>query len=154
MSPLASIRGTGGTLNDIAVSQNQNTLTHPYDHTKGEFMTLTTGPGSWTVPDGVTKICVVCIGGGGGSCDFQFGGNVETAGGGGGGGGLSWGNNITVKPGDSLPYYVGAAGGPSGPSGPSVYYGEDGGDTWLKDSDGAVVVLAEGGEGGVFSEEE
>ena len=139
MSPLASIRGTGGSINDTAVKQNQNTLTHPKDHTKGEFATLTAGTGSWTVPDGVTKICIVTVGAGGAGAAVQpYRGN-----GGGGGGGLSWGNNITVKPGDSLPYSVGEGG-----TGNYSTTGEDGGDTWIKDVDGNYLVYAEGGEGG------
>lgn len=40
---------------------------------------------SWTVPDGVTSICCVCVGNG------TFGG-----------GGLSWRNNISVTPGEVL----------------------------------------------------
>ena len=139
MSPLSSVRGTGGSINDIAVNQNQNTLTHPKDHTKGEYTTITTGTGSWTVPPGVTKICIVVIGaGGGGAAVAPYKGC-----GGGGGGGLSWGNNITVKPGDSLPYSVGEGG-----TGNYSATGGDGGDTWIKDAAGTTLLFAEGGEGG------
>ena len=139
MSPLSSVRGTGGSINDTAVKQNQNTLTHPKDHTKGEFTTITAGTGSWTVPDGVTKVCIVTVGAGGaGAGVLPYKGC-----GGGGGGGLSWGNNITVKPGASLPYSVGEGG-----EGDYSQTGEDGGDTWIKDAEGNYLVLAEGGEGG------
>jgi hypothetical protein len=141
MSPLSSVRGTGGSINDTAVKQNQNTLTHPYNHTKGEFVVITGATGDWTVPDGVTKICVVCIAAGGGGSDIRN----ETGGSGGGGGGLSYGNNITVKPGDSLEYNVGEGG--TGGSEPD-YKGEDGGHTWIKDSAGNYLVRAYGGEGG------
>ena len=141
MSPLASIRGTGGTLNDTAVVQNQNTLSHPKSHTKGEFIDITEGSGSWTVPPGVTKICIVVVGGGGGGPPY---GISEKAGGGGGGGGLTYGNNITVKPGDSLPYYVGEGGSYYASSGVA----EDGDDTWIKNVDGDILVEGEGGEGG------
>jgi len=138
MSPLASIRGTGGSINDTAVKQNQNTLTHPYDHTKGEFLVLEQATGSWTVPDGVTKVCIVVVGAGGGGADMSY----SLAGGGAGGGGLTYGNNITVKPGDSLPYQVGEGGEGAGPA------GGNGGDTWIKDSNGTILVMGEGGEGG------
>lgn len=138
MSPLASIRGTGGSINDTAVKQNQNTLTHPKDHTKGEYTVITAGTGSWTVPPGVTKICIVVVAGGGGGADAQ----AYKGTGGGGGGGLSWGNNITVKPGDSLEYNVGEGG--------EGKYNEadDGGDTWIKDAEGSLLLQAEGGRGG------
>ena len=38
MSPLSSVRGTGGSINDTAVVQNQNTLTHPQGSTKGQVV--------------------------------------------------------------------------------------------------------------------
>lgn len=140
MSPLSSVRGTGGSINDTAVIQNQNTLSHPQGGTKGQFVTTTVGNGTWTVPPGVTKICVVVVGGGGGGNDVDWKGT-----GGGGGGGLSWGNNMTVKPGDSLPYRIGE-GGEGGPN--TATSTKDGGDTWIKDSAGNYLVFAEGGEGG------
>lgn len=64
----------------------------------------TPGSGNWTVPDGVTSICIVCIGAGGGG-DATSGDTV-----GGGGGALAYRNNIAVTPGQQLPYTVGAAG--------------------------------------------
>ena len=78
-----------------------------------------TAPGiySWTVPAGVTSVCVVCIGGGGGG---GRGGNGVAASGidggnGGGGGALSYANNIVVTPGTDLSVVVGQAGYNSGP---------------------------------------
>lgn len=53
---------------------------------------------NWTVPSGVTSISVVCIGsGGGGKAYGSF-----TKPGGGGGGSLSYKNNISVTPGETL----------------------------------------------------
>lgn len=61
---------------------------------------------SWTVPAGVTSISILCIGGGGG------GGAVggSSAGGGGAGGSLSYANNVSVTPGETLTATVGAGG--------------------------------------------
>lgn len=61
---------------------------------------------SFTVPDGVTSISMLCIGGGGGG-----GGCGNTySGGGGGGGGLAYANNVSVTPGETLTVRVGGAG--------------------------------------------
>lgn len=58
----------------------------------------------WTAPDGVTSVCVVCVGGGGaGHGTFPQTGS-------GGGGGLGWKNNISVTPGQSYLVVVGAGG--------------------------------------------
>ena len=54
--------------------------------------------GTWTVPAGVTSICVVCVG---------AGGDGLPSGSGGGGGALAYSNNISVTPGESLSYQVG-----------------------------------------------
>ena len=62
----------------------------------------TVGTTNWTVPDGVTSISIVLLGGGGG------GGSGN--GGGGGGGGLAYANNIPVTPGMSIDVTVGDAG--------------------------------------------
>ena len=57
---------------------------------------------SWTVPDGVTSISVVCIGPGAGS---QIGYNLSSpVGRSGGGGALAYANNIPVTPGATLTY--------------------------------------------------
>ena len=79
---------------------------------------------SWTVPDGVWSVSVVCIGGGGGGWS-----------GGGGGAALAYGTNISVTPGSSVQYAVGNTGD----------YGGAGGDTWFS---GTSVLKAGGGGGG------
>ena len=61
---------------------------------------------SWVVPSGVTTICAVCVGGGG--AGGRNTGNFPS--GGGGGGGLSWLNDISVTPGETLSV-VAAVGG-------------------------------------------
>lgn len=59
----------------------------------------------YTVPEGVTNLCAVCVGTGG---KHNRGANNRD-GGGGGGGGLAWGNNLPVKPGDVLDIVIGRA---------------------------------------------
>jgi len=68
----------------------------------GQQAYTTAGTYSWTAPDGVTSISVIVVGPGG------TGGN--RLGGGGGGGGLSYGNNITVVPGNSYTIVVASSG--------------------------------------------
>ena len=73
-----------------------------------EYSGLTTGnfQTTFTVPEGVTSISMLCIGGGGGGggCGSIY------AGGGGGGGGLAYANNISVTPGETLNIQAGGAG--------------------------------------------
>lgn len=64
----------------------------------------TVGSGDWTVPAGVTvleEVLIVAGGGGGGS---------RQGGGGGGGGGIIHLTNVSVTPGQSIPYTVGNGG--------------------------------------------
>jgi len=63
------------------------------DPSVGQVAYTTPGTYSWTVPTGVTSVCVVCVGGGSR-----------------GGGGLAYGNNIAVTPGASLSVQVGSVG--------------------------------------------
>lgn len=76
--------------------------------------TAYSSPGTYTeiVPEGVTVVSAVCIGGGGGGAG---GSGTNTLGsGGGGGGGLTWGI-FSVVPGETLTLEVGA-GGVAGPN--------------------------------------
>ena len=144
MSPLPSLQGTGGYRSDTAVSQNQNFVTHPSSIKMGEFITSTEGTGSWIVPAGVTWASFIVIGGGAAGCSFSETG--EKAGGGGGGGGLSYSSQIMVSSGQPFPYNVGEGG---------LAYawgaGNDGGDTWIKDTDDVTIVEAEGGQAGDYN---
>ena len=70
----------------------------------GQVQFTTPGTFSWTAPERVNSVSVLCIGGGG------SGGAAYWAGGGGGGGGLGWKNNIAVIPGTSYTVVVGAGG--------------------------------------------
>ncbi|WP_425284871.1 glycine-rich domain-containing protein [Devosia crocina] len=78
----------------------------------------TPGTYTWTVPEGVTSICAVCVGAGGtGESRANIGGSPQ----GGGGGGLAWGNDIPVTPGQVLNIVVGAA-ATSGRSGSTILH--------------------------------
>lgn len=68
----------------------------------------------WKVPAGVTKICIVAVGGG-------CGGSYSWSSNGGGGGGMGWVNDVTVTPGEELEICVGLAGAPY--SSDSSYWG-------------------------------
>ena len=77
----------------------------------------TPGTYEWKVPEGVTSVCVVCVGGGGGGGDAN---NKSGA----GGGGLGWKNNISVNPGQTYTVVVGR-GGTSRDSGLDSYFIDD-----------------------------
>ena len=106
----------------------------------GQVLYTSEGAHTFTVPDGVSDISAVCIGGGGGGGGS---GNTED-GGGGGGGGLSYGT-ITVTPKESLDVTVGEGGESGGITGD----GETGGDSKIERS-GTVLLQGEGGDGGEF----
>jgi hypothetical protein len=96
---------------------------------------------SWTVPDGVTSIHVLCIGAGG------AGGAVSNWGGGGGGGGaLAWKNNITVTPGETLTV---KSGWPTTSKMSGNKWGATGGAAEVLRSS-TVLVKANGGSGGHY----
>lgn len=79
----------------------------------------TSGSGTFTVPSGVTSICVLCIGGGAGTDS-----NVDLLGAqGGAGGSLCYKNNIAVTPGATYSYAVGAGGGAGSSGGTSSFTG-------------------------------
>ena len=88
---------------------------------EGQQAFTSTGSHTWVAPDGVTSICVVCIGAGGARSSKGLGG-----------GGLGYKNDITVSPGSSYTVVVGAKGDPGGDSyfvNTSTVQGEGGGTT-------------------------
>ena len=96
---------------------------------------------TWTCPNNVYNVSVVCIGGGGsGPTTGQTGNNGQ----GGGGGALAWVNNITVVPGQS--YTVVAGGAVTSPPGNSA--GFNGGTSYFID---LTTIYATGGTGGNLS---
>lgn len=105
----------------------------------GSITQVNPGAYSWTAPQGVTAVTSVqATGGGGGGGDT----NGTTGGSGGGGGGTRVSSSITVTPGSSYPYVVGA-GGAAGAAGA----GAAGGSSSFT-GDSAVVVTGLGGGGG------
>jgi hypothetical protein len=111
----------------------------------GEALYDTPGTYSWTAPDGVRSVSVVCIGGGGAGAR----GESSTAGYqyryGGGGAGLGWKNNIPVVPGQMYMVQVGAGG--TLEDTPETYISESGGNSFFIS---ANVVAGLGGEGGAL----
>jgi hypothetical protein len=101
----------------------------------------TPGTYSWLCPTGVTSVCVVCIGGGGGAAIYEYDWNGSMSGG--AGGGLAWKNNISVTPGNLYTVVVGAAG-------QAVNYqsgGTSGGQSYFINTS---TVYANGGGGGRY----
>ena len=98
--------------------------------------------GTWTVPAGVTKISILCIGGGGGGSGIQQSGGYS--GGAGAGGTLGYANNITVTPGEVLTATVGS-GGSAGVRNSSG--GGAGGLSKLVNSSSVTLCSANGGGG-------
>ena len=87
---------------------------------------------NWTVPAGVTSVCMLCVGGGAGA----DGGNN------GGGGGLTWINDVPVTPGTTLQVMHGRTGGRNG-----SWNGQDGNGEYsaVKDANGLLIIEAKGG---------
>lgn len=72
--------------------------------TASDALFLEPGTHSWTAPEGVTSICILCIGGGAG------GHKGASPSGGGGAGGLGYKNSYSVTPGNTYEVYVGYGG--------------------------------------------
>ena len=70
----------------------------------GEVLFDTIGSRSWPVPEGITSMCAVMVGGGGGAYNAGYYSS-------GAGGGLGYKNHIPVSPGDTVSVTVGAGGG-------------------------------------------
>ena len=88
----------------------------------------------WTVPAGVTSVCIICVGGGAGA----DGGNK------GGGGGLTWINDVPVTPGTTLKVLQGKTGGRNGSGNPEGS-DQDGQSSYVKDANGNLIIQANGG---------
>jgi DNA-directed RNA polymerase specialized sigma24 family protein len=99
-----------------------------------------TGNTNWTVPEGVTEVEVLVVGGGG-SGGSQLGVSTATGAGGGGAGGLIYNSSYSVTPGESIDIVVGE-GGTAYTSG-SDLQGDNGDDS----SFGTLVAVGGGGGG-------
>jgi len=119
---------------------------------QGQQNFTTAGQDTWTVPNGVASVCFVLIGGGGGGSASTWVNNGE-AGGGGGGGALSWRNNYSVTPGDTLYITVGEGGEGGGPAGTND--AQDGADSYIRltSHSGTIIGRAGGGERGAYDSE-
>lgn len=137
IKPIGTLLGTAPLLLDVLDPARVKTLVPDLESYKAQVTFTTTGVHTWTVPDGVTSISAVCIGGGGGGAGGD--GTLDM---GGGGGGLSYRNSIAVTPGQVLTITVGAGG-----SGGSSAAGGSGGDSSIAKS-GATVLHAGGGGAG------
>lgn len=90
-----------------AVAINDSSATVP----SGSAAFSSPGTFSWTVPEGVTSICGVAIGGGGGGmCSRGTISGTQVTAAGGAGGGLGYFNALSVTPGDTVEIVVGAGG--------------------------------------------
>ncbi len=89
----------------------------------GDEVVTTPGSGSFTIPTGVTSISVMAVGGGAGTGTTSALGAGQVTGGG-GAGALGILNNLSVTPGETLTYTVGAGGAGSNNGGDTtVSYG-------------------------------
>ena len=117
--PVAGMEGLGGGATGALFTYSAA------DEPPGQVVFDTPGTTTWTVPNGVTSVSVVCIGagnaGGASSCVHP-----------GGGGALVYGNNIATTPGATINLQVGEM----------THTNED---TWFSSSG---VLLAEGGDAG------
>lgn len=96
---------------------------------------------SWTPPEGVDTISIVCVGGGGGGHA-----DATTSATGGAGGGLAWANNIPVNRDSAITVVVGAGGVAVDNENGDIPAG-DGGVSYVQ-IDSTQVCTATGGEGG------
>lgn len=112
----------------------------------------TPGTYKYTVPSGITEIVVECWGaGGGGSAAIGIRQN-NAAPGAGGGGGAHAHSVIRVTPGSIFHLTVGAGGaGGTSPYTLSEGHGQNGGNTYISDSNNELLVVAEGGKGASFA---
>lgn len=105
------IKDTSETLTLIIRARSGTTIINESDpvtivyssHPTGQHVQTATGTREWTVPDEVTEVSVVIVGGGQGA-DAVFRGR------GGDGGALRWMNRLPVTPGEVLTITVGAGG--------------------------------------------
>ena len=140
-----------GAITDVVTSA-PTTLDNP-PTLQAHTFTSPASTNTFTVPAGVTSITAVAIGAGGGGDYFQGASTVYMATSG-WGGDLSYANNIPVTPGETLTVHVGN----TAPGEGSWFYagfqnysptvGWAGESSWIKRSDGTVILRAKGGNGG------
>jgi len=134
----------------VRAKLTDSTTINAYVPNGGHQIFTSTGTTSWTVPTGVTSICVLCVGGGGGGVGSN-GSTGLSAGGGGGGGALYYKNSYSVTPGDTLTVVVGAGGsGGAAAANDTDRLGTDGADSSVKISS-TTICLAKAGTRGLVT---
>lgn len=98
----------------------------------GSLIVTAAGNDTFDVPDDVTEVTMICVGGGGGG---KAGDAIGATGGGGASSG-AWSSNVSfaVTPGDTLTYHVGAGGATD----------TDGEDTWISTTAIAPINASQG----------
>tara|TARA_B100001175_G_scaffold292797_1_gene278842 strand:- start:1154 stop:3202 length:2049 start_codon:yes stop_codon:yes gene_type:complete len=132
----------GWTSSNLSTSNSSPTFTQgsidnisvPY----GDVEFTIPGTYSWTVPNNITQVSVLCIGGGG---------SANGQGGAGGGAGLGWVNNISVTPGQSYTVVTGDK-GTSGSNGEDSYFINT---STVKGGGGGGTVTQSGGSAGSYT---
>jgi len=123
--------GTDGSPGQVLMKNSSGTLSWSDLSEYKNFETFrTVGTNAWTVPAGVTKICIELWGGGGGGSNF---------GGGGGGGYIK--AYFTVTPGSSVSYTIGTGGSGGNTAGTTAATAGDNSTA----SVGSVTITASGG---------
>jgi len=128
-------------INDICVWSEGDTAT-------GTLIFDVPGNYTWVIPDGVTRIELGIVGGGGSGCATNLGGTTEdTWNGGGGNAANHYYRVIDVTPGDSVSLTIGLGGsGVTSPSDKGYTKGNNGGNSKYTDSVNNIDVT--GGVGG------
>jgi hypothetical protein len=124
-------------LMDGLAAQDDNLISIREPVVAGDATFTTVGSNSWTVPDGVYQIYVLCVAGGGGG-----GNGIAWQSGGGGGAGEVYYKLINVTPGQSINYVIGGGGAAPAWNGTT---GTDGGNS----SFGSITCKGGGGGGSV-----
>jgi len=115
----------------------------------GASAQLFTASGTFTIPNGITRVKVTLVGGGGGAGGGQDDGCTNEAGGGGGGGGTATKWFTSLTPGNTLTVTRGAGG--AGSTYNSSSYGVTGGTSSVSSGTETITtVSATGGAGGQF----
>ena len=99
---------------NISVTPNPVKLTYYYQDVDPSLVTLTSGNGTYTVPNNVYQIDIRLVGGGGGGAGASGDEEPVNGGGGGGGGYVVTTGMLSVVPGQTFSYSVGAGGGGGG----------------------------------------
>ena len=135
--------------NSYNCSNSSSVAVTVYSSAYGEQYYTTPGTYTFTVPDGVTSICVAAVGGGGGGCGHRGGGNgqVDAVPGNPGGNSSFDGSIIAYGGGGGPKAGETAASGGSYSGGDGGYIGGKGGNLYGGGGGGAATFTGNGGDG-------